>query len=74
MPQDGEHVYFLSADRQRLVRVATISRSRTASSARPTARSLFVADIGAGKTYRYDIETDGSLTNKTLVSSTAPMA
>lgn len=29
-------------------------------------KTLYVADIGAGKTYRYDILNDGRLTNKTL--------
>ena len=38
MPQDGQHVYFVSADRQHLVRVADDLQSRTASSARPTGR------------------------------------
>ena len=32
----------------------------------PDGRYLYVADIGAWKTYRYDINNDGSLTNKTL--------
>jgi gluconolactonase len=27
---------------------------------------LYVADIGDGKTYRYDINKDGSLTNREL--------
>lgn len=32
----------------------------------PDGRTLYVADIGAGKTYRYQIGPDGSLTGKTL--------
>ena len=32
----------------------------------PDGRTLYVADIGAGKTYAYDIQKDGALTNKRL--------
>ena len=33
----------------------------------PDGKNLFVADMGANKTWRYDIQPDGSLTNKTLI-------
>ncbi|MEO6636961.1 MAG: SMP-30/gluconolactonase/LRE family protein [Ginsengibacter sp.] len=36
----------------------------------PDGKTLFIADIGDNKTYKYNIETDGSLTNKKLF---APM-
>ena len=32
----------------------------------PDGKRLFVSDIGAGQTWRYDIQPDGTLTNKTL--------
>ena len=32
----------------------------------PDGKTLYVADIGAGKTYRYDISADGTLADKTL--------
>ena len=32
----------------------------------PDGKALFVADIGARKTYRYDIQTDGKLAGKKL--------
>ncbi len=32
----------------------------------PDGKKLFVADIGADRTYAFDIQPDGSLTNKTL--------
>jgi gluconolactonase len=67
MPQDGQHVYFLSADRQRLVRVADDLTKPNGITGTPDGKTLFVADIGAGKTYRYDISPNGSLTDKTLV-------
>jgi gluconolactonase len=65
MPQDGQHVYFLSADR-RLVRVANDLQKPNGIIGTPDGKTLYVADIGAGKTYRYDIAPDGSLAGKTL--------
>jgi gluconolactonase len=32
----------------------------------PDGKKLYVADIGVGKTWRYDIQPDGTLTNKTF--------
>jgi gluconolactonase len=66
MPQDGQHVYFLSADRRRLVRVADDLRKPNGIIGTPDGKTLYVADIGAGKTYRYDIAPDGSLAGKVL--------
>ncbi len=36
----------------------------------PDGRTLYVADIGDGKTYAYDISEDGTLANKRLLCST----
>jgi gluconolactonase len=68
MPQDGQHVYFLSADRRRLVRVAEDLQQPNGIIGTPDGNALYVADIGAGKTFRYDIAKDGSLARKTLVT------
>ena len=56
MPQDGQHVYFLSADRQ----TAHAGRRATCEQPNgiigtPDGKTLYVADIGAKKTYRFDI-------------------
>jgi gluconolactonase len=67
MPQDGQHVYFLSADRRRLVRVADDLAKPNGIIGTPDGKSLFVSDIEAGKTYRYEIAPDGRLARKTLV-------
>jgi gluconolactonase len=67
MPQDGQHVYFLSADRRLFVRVADDLAKPNGIIGTPDGKFLFVSDIEAGKTYRYDIAPDGSLTGKTLV-------
>jgi len=67
MPQDGQHVYFLSADRQRLVRVIADLEKPNGIIGTPDGRNVFVSDIEGNKTYRYDIAADGSLSGKTLV-------
>ncbi len=68
MPQDGEHVYFLAADRRQLVRVADDLQKPNGIIGTPDGKTLYVADIGAGKTYRYGITPDGSLADKTLAA------
>jgi gluconolactonase len=65
MQQDGQHVYF-SADRKEWKRVATDLRQPNGIIGTPDGKTLYVADIGARKTYAYDINKDGSLTNKRL--------
>lgn len=66
-PQDGQHVYRLSPDRKSLVRVTADLVQPNGIIGSPDGARLFVADIGAKKTYRYDIAGDGSLANKTLL-------
>ena len=65
--QDGEHVYFLAPDRQKLVRVTEDLKQPNGIIGTPDGKRLFVADIGAGKTYAYDIQRDGTLANKKLL-------
>jgi gluconolactonase len=67
MPQDGQHVYFLSADRQRVVRVIADLTKPNGIIGTPDGSRLFVSDSGAKQTYRYDIAPDGMLSGKTLV-------
>jgi gluconolactonase len=66
MPQDGQHVYFLSADRRQLLRAADDLVKPNGIIGTSDGKTLYVADIGAGNTYRYDIAADGSLSGKTL--------
>ncbi len=65
-PQDGEHVYFLSADRKTFKRVITDFVRPNGIIGTPDGKTLYVSDIDAHKTYAYDIQPDGSLTNKRL--------
>jgi gluconolactonase len=64
--QDREQVYFLSADRQKLVRVTEDLQKPNGITGTPDGKTLYVADIGASKTYQYDIQPDGALANKKL--------
>jgi gluconolactonase len=66
MPQEGQHVYFLSADRQKLARVADDLKQPNGIIGTPDGKTLYVADIGAKKTYRFEIQPDGSLAGKKL--------
>jgi len=68
MPQDGQHVYFLSADRRQLVRVTNDLEKPNGIIGTPDGKMLYIADIHARKTYRYDIAPDGGLTGKTLAA------
>jgi gluconolactonase len=65
-PQGTQQVYFLGADRKTLRRVTTDLVQPNGIIGTPDGKKLFVADIKAGKTYSYEIQPDGSLTNKTL--------
>lgn len=65
-PQGTEQVYFLSADRKTLKRVTADFVQPNGIIGTPDGKTLFVADIKAGKTYAYDIQPDGTLTNKRL--------
>jgi gluconolactonase len=63
-PQDSEQVYFLSADRKTLTRVTADLVKPNGIVGTPDGKTLFVADIRAGLTYGFDIQPDGSLTNR----------
>lgn len=68
-PQDTEQVYYLSADHKTLTRVTTDLVKPNGIVGTPDGKTLYVADIGANKTYSFDIQPDGSLTHKTLRAS-----
>jgi gluconolactonase len=64
--QDIEAVYYLAPDRKRLVRVADDLKQPNGIIGTPDGKTLYVADIRAGKTYEYQIQPDGTLTAKKL--------
>jgi gluconolactonase len=62
--QRVEGVYFLTPDHKKLIRVVDDLQQPNGVIGTPDGKTLYVADIRAGKTYAYDIQTDGSLRNK----------
>ena len=66
LPQDGEHVYYLSADRKKLIRVIDDMVRPNGIIGTPDGKQLYVADHGANKTYIYTIRPDRTLTDKKL--------
>ena len=62
----GEYVYFLAPDYKTLTRVVDDMKQPNGIIGTPDGKLLYVADIGAGKTYRYRIQPDGSLKEKKL--------
>jgi gluconolactonase len=66
MEQDCQGVYFLSPDRRSFRRVAGDLKQPNGIIGTPDGKSLYVADIGGRKTYRYDIQADGALSNRSL--------
>jgi gluconolactonase len=68
MPQDKQSVYYLTPDLSRLIRVIDDFVQPNGIVGTPDGKILYVADIGAGKTWAYDIQTSGSLSNKRLLA------
>ncbi len=64
--QDGEHVYRLVRSTGEVMRVATDLEKPNGIIGTPDGKILYVADIGAGKTYAYDVAPDGTLAGKRL--------
>ncbi len=64
--QDSEQVYFLSGDRKTLKRVTTDLVKPNGIVGSPDGKTLYVADIGGRKTYSYEVQPDGTLTNRKL--------
>ncbi len=64
--QDERGVYYLAPDRKTLTRVAGKFKQPNGIIGTPDGKTLYVADIGAKKTYVFDIQPDATLTNKRL--------
>ncbi len=62
----AECVYYLAPDNKSLTRVVDDMKQPNGIIGTPDGKLLYVADIGAGKTYRYRIQPDGSLQEKHL--------
>jgi gluconolactonase len=74
--QELRTVYFLSPDHKTLTRVLDEFNMPNGQNGAPNGiagtpdgKTLYVSDINGGQTWGFDIQTDGSLTNKRLVCS-----
>ena len=66
MPQEMQAVYYLDPDHKIITRMTNDLVQPNGIVGTPDRKRLFVADIGAAKTWSYDVNKDGSLTNKKL--------
>jgi gluconolactonase len=66
LEQDGEHVYYLSPNREKLVRVINDMVRPNGVIGTPDGKILYVADTGTNETYKYTINPDGTLSEKKL--------
>ena len=66
MALTNEPVFYLSPDRKTFRPVINDFKKPNGITGTPDGKNLFVSDIRAGQTWGYDIQSDGSLTNKTL--------
>ena len=68
--QGGEHVYYIFPDRSKIIRVIEVSGKEgdfvkpNGVIGTPDGKLLYVADIGGKTVYRYNIQPDGTLTDK----------
>jgi len=66
MEQDGQHVYYLPPGGGKLVRVIEDMKQPNGITGTPDGKTLYVSDIGAGKTYAFTVRPDGTLADKRL--------
>ncbi|GMU21829.1 MAG: gluconolactonase [Phycisphaerae bacterium] len=64
--QEVEGVYYLTPDHKTLTRVVEDMKTPNGIIGTPDGKTLYISDLGAKKTYRYDIQPDGTLKNKQL--------
>jgi gluconolactonase len=67
MALTNEEVFYLAPDHQTLTLVTDDLKKPNGITGSPDGKHLFVSDIGAGQTWRYDIQPDGALANKTFL-------
>lgn len=64
--QDGEHVYYIAPARSKVIRVIDDFKRPNGLIGSPDGQTLYVADAGHSRVWKYSIQPDGTLTNKTL--------
>jgi gluconolactonase len=64
---DGQHVYYLPKGSKTPIRMTDDLRQPNGIVGTPDGKFLYVSDLGAQKTYRYKINNDATLSDKTLM-------
>lgn len=64
--QDGQHVYYIPPDRKHVLRVIADLKRPNGLIGTADGSLLYVADHGAGKTYRYRLSAEGALSDRIL--------
>lgn len=64
-----QRVYYLTPDKKNVFIVVNDMKKPNGIVGTPNGKALYIADIGAGKTYSYSIKTDGRLYNKKLYTN-----
>jgi gluconolactonase len=64
--QGGEHVYYVTPDRAQVTRVIDDMVRPNGLIGTPDGKTLYVTDHGDGKTFRYAVNDDGTLSAKSL--------
>jgi gluconolactonase len=63
---NGEKLYYLPPGKKEMILADGTVVKPNGIVGTPDGKYLYVADMGAGKTFRYDIQADGTLKNKTV--------
>jgi gluconolactonase len=71
LPQGGMHVYYLTPNQKSVIRVCDDFGKPNGILGTPDGKTLYVTDTQIQKTFKFDIQEDGSLTNKTLFVNVA---
>ena len=66
LTQDGEHVYYIPPDGGDVVRVIDWMVKPNGLICTPDGKTLYITDPGDGKTWRFSVAEDGSLTDRSL--------
>ncbi|MDR1923093.1 MAG: SMP-30/gluconolactonase/LRE family protein [Planctomycetaceae bacterium] len=67
--QDGEHVYYITPNREKILKVVTDLTKPNGIIGTPDSKSLYITDQVKGKVWRYSIQPDGKLSDKTLFAN-----
>lgn len=69
VPQGGQHVYYLKPGTNAAIRVVTDMVRPNGLVGTSDGATLYIADWGAGVVYRYSVNSDGTLSNKTAFAA-----